>query len=495
MKWQQELPRCLYKRRSIKLSTANELFNQPLQVINIGTSKFKEDLDLQGVETIQVDWQPPAGGNLQLLEALDFFQGNEKVEKANQESIQRIKDAHPFLIDIGLAIDVIPGMHSKKILHAGPPIAWENMAGPMQGAVIGALIFEGMAANEEQARALIDDGAIEFGSCNEHSTVGPMAGIVSPSMPVHIIENRTHGNRAYCSINEGLGKVLRFGAFSSDVIDRLKWLRDVFAPAMKKALVLTDGIDLKAIIAQALHMGDECHNRNKAATSLFYREMTDYFMQTDSKTDTLREVLRFIQNNEHYFLNLSMPACKASLDAGHGVPYSTVVTTMARNGIEFGIRISGLGEKEWFTAPANFIKGLYFPGYSEQDATRDLGDSAITETMGIGGFAMGGSPAIVQFVGGEVEDAIQYSEQMYDITVSENSNYSIPTLNFRGAAFGIDVRKVIETSILPVINTGMAHKVAGIGQIGAGIVHPPKECFEKGLLRFYKLYGEEEANE
>ena len=495
MKWQQELPRCLYKRRSIKLSTANELFNQPLQVINIGTSKFKEDLELQGVETIQVDWQPPAGGNLQLLEALDFFQENEKVEKANQESIQRIKDAHPFLIDIGLAIDVIPGMHSKKILHAGPPIAWENMAGPMQGAVIGALIFEGMAADEEQARALIEAGAIEFGSCNEHSTVGPMAGIVSPSMPVHIIENRTHGNRAYCTINEGLGKVLRFGAFSSDVIDRLKWLRDVFAPAMKKALVLTDGIDLKAIIAQALHMGDECHNRNKAATSLFYREMTDYFMQTDCKTDTLREVLRFIQNNEHYFLNLSMPACKASLDAGHGIPYSTVVTTMARNGVEFGIRISGLGDKEWFTAPANFIKGLYFPGYSEQDATRDLGDSAITETMGIGGFAMGGSPAIVQFVGGEVEDAIQYSEQMYDITVSENSNYAIPTLNFRGAAFGIDVRKVIETSILPVINTGMAHKVAGIGQIGAGIVHPPKECFEKGLLRFYKLYGEEEANE
>lgn len=353
------------------------------------------------------------------------------------------------------------------------------MAGPMQGAVIGALIFEGMAADEEQARALIDAGAIEFGSCNEHSTVGPMAGIVSPSMPVHIIENRTHGNRAYCTINEGLGKVLRFGAFSSDVIDRLKWLRDVFAPALKKALVLTDGIDLKAIIAQALHMGDECHNRNKAATSLFYREITDYLMQTDSKTDTLREVLRFIQNNEHYFLNLSMPACKASLDAGHGVPYSTVVTTMARNGVEFGIRISGLGDKEWFTAPANFIKGLYFPGYSEQDATRDLGDSAITETMGIGGFAMGGSPAIVQFVGGEVEDAIQYSEQMYDITVSENSNYAIPTLNFRGAAFGIDVRKVIETSILPVINTGMAHKVAGIGQIGAGIVHPPKECFEK----------------
>ncbi|MEK5332848.1 MULTISPECIES: YlbE family protein [unclassified Lysinibacillus] len=477
------------------MSTLNELFNQPLRVINIGTSKFKEDLDLQGIETIQVDWQPPAGGNIQLLKALDFFQDNEKVEKANQEAIQRIKDAHPFLIDIERAIDVIPSMHSKKILHSGPPIAWENMAGPMQGAIIGALIFEGMAANEEEAKALINAGEIEFGSCNEHLTVGPMAGIVSPSMPVHVIENRTHGNRAYCSINEGLGKVLRFGAFSSEVIDRLKWLRDVFAPALKKALVPTGGIDLKSITAQALHMGDECHNRNKAATSLFYREIADYFMQIEIETDTLREVLHFIQNNEHYFLNLSMPACKAALDAGHGVPYSTVVTTMARNGVEFGICISGLSEKEWFTAPANFIKGLFFPGYSEEEATRDLGDSAITETMGIGGFAMGGSPAIVQFVGGEVKDAIQYSEQMYEITVSENSNYSIPTLNFRGAAFGIDVKKVIETNILPVINTGIAHKVAGIGQIGAGIVHPPMACFEKGFLRFYEVYGEGAVNE
>ena len=495
MKWQQELHLCLCKRRLIKVSKLNELFNQPLQVINIGTSKFKEDLDMQGIDTIQVDWQPPAGGNLQLIEALDFFVDNEKVEKANQECIQRMKDAHPFLIDIGLAVDVIPGMHSKKVLHAGPPISWENMAGPMQGAIVGALIFEGMAANEDEARALIEAGEIELSPCNEHSTVGPMAGIVSPTMPVHVIENRTHGNNAYCSINEGLGKVLRFGAFSNEVIDRLKWLRDVFTPTLKKALVLTDGIDLKSITAQALHMGDECHNRNKAATSLFYREIADYFLQTDSETDILREVLRFIQNNEHYFLNLSMPACKAALDAGHGVPYSTVVTTMARNGVEFGIRISGLGEKEWFTAPANFIKGLYFPGYSEEDATRDLGDSAITETMGIGGFAMGGSPAIVQFVGGEVEDAIQYSEQMYEITVSENSHYSIPALNFRGAAFGIDVRKVIETSILPIINTGMAHKVAGIGQIGAGIVHPPIECFEQGFLHFYKVYGKDAANE
>lgn len=477
------------------MSTIGEIFNQPLRAINIGTSKFKEELDLQGVESVQVDWQPPAGGNIQLIEAVDFFQDNEKVEAANQEAIKRIKEAHPFLIDIDLAVNVIPGMHSKKILHAGPPIVWKNMAGPVQGAIIGALIFEGLANNEDEARALIDAGEIEFGPCHEHSTVGPMAGVVSASMPVHVIENRTHGNRAYCTVNEGLGKVLRFGAFSDEVIDRLKWIKDVYAPALKNALALTDGVDLKSITAQALHMGDECHNRNKASTSIFYRDIADFFLQTDLDKKELREVMNFIQNNEHYFLNLSMPACKSALDAGHWVPYSTVVTTMARNGVEFGIRISGLGEKEWFTAPANFVKGLFFPGFSEDDAAPDLGDSAITETMGIGGFAMGGSPAIVQFVGGEVEDAIAYSEQMYDITAGENSNYSIPTLNFRGSAFGIDVRKVIETGVLPVINTGMAHKVAGVGQIGAGIVHPPKACFEKGLLRFHTVYGEDGINE
>ncbi len=466
------------------------LFSQPLKVVNIGTSTFKKDLDLQKTEAVQYDWRPPAGGNIQLIEALDMFIDSDSVQDANEEAIKRIKDAHPFLIDIDQAKNVIPGMHEKKILHSGPPISWDNMCGPVKGAIIGALMYEGLAADEREATALIKRGEIEFAPANEYQAVGPMAGIISPSMPVHVIENRTHGNRAYCTVNEGLGKVLRFGANSKEVLDRLKWIETTFAPALKKAIALSDGIDLKSITSQALHMGDECHNRNKASTSLFYREIIDYFLQTDLTQAELRDVVGFIKNNEHYFLNLSMPASKSALDAAHGVPYSTVVTTMARNGVEFGIRVSGLGEKEWFTAPANYVKGLFFPGYTEEDAAPDLGDSTITETMGIGGFAMGGSPAIVQFVGGDVEDAISYSEQMYEITVGENTNYSIPTLNFRGGAYGIDIRKVIETNILPVINTGMAHKEAGVGQVGAGIVHPPKACFEQALLRFKETYEE-----
>src|SRR5690625_4118523 len=416
---------------------------------------------------------------------------DQKIETANQEAIERIMNSQPLLVDIDQAINVIPGMHEKKILHAGPPIEWERMCGPQQGAVIGALIYEGLAKDEEAARQLAESGEIDFSPCNEHATVGPMAGVVSPSMPVHIVENTTYGNQAYCTVNEGLGKVLRFGAFSSEVLDRLKWIEETYAPALKKALNVSEGIDLKSLTAQALHMGDECHNRNKASTSLFYREIALSFLKTNLAKEEINEVLQFIQDNEHYFLNLSMPACKSSLDAAHGIENSTVVTTMCRNGVEFGIRVSGMGEKEWFTGPAEHVNGLFFPGYTNDDAALDMGDSAITETMGIGGFSMGGAPAIVQFVGGDVSDAIGYSEQMFEITVGENSNYSIPTLNFRGSALGIDIRKVIDTNIRPVINSGVAHKVAGIGQIGAGIVHPPKDCFDKALIAFSNKYKEE----
>ncbi|WP_202710252.1 DUF1116 domain-containing protein [Sporosalibacterium faouarense] len=463
----------------------DKLFSEKLKVINIGTSKFKDDIELQNEEVIQVDWNPPARGNIELIKALDDISNNNKINDANEKAIKIIKESHPVLIDVDIAINVIPGMKKNLILHAGPPIKWERMCGPMQGAIVGALIYEGLAKNEEEARELAASGKIEFAPCHEHNSVGPMAGVVSPSMPVHVVYNKTYGNYGYCTINEGLGKVLRYGAFSDEVINRLKWIEKKLAPTLKAALALIeDGIDLKSIIAQAVHMGDECHNRNKAATSLFFREIAPYLIASNTDNETLVEVIKFMKGNDHYFLNLSMPSCKVSLDAAQGIDNSTIVTTMARNGVDFGIRVSGLGEKQWFTAPANMVKGLLFPGYKEDDASPDIGDSTITETMGIGGFVMGGAPAIVQFVGGTVVDAINYSEQMYEITDGENTNYSIPTLDFRGSALGINIAKVVETGILPIINTGMAHKVAGVGQIGAGIVHPPIECFEKAILEF-----------
>lgn len=404
----------------------------------------------------------------------------EKINQANAEALKRILGAQPTLVGMGTAGEDIPGMTKKTILHAGPPVTWDKMCGPVRGAVIGGLIYEGLAANKEEAKKLAASGEITFDSCHHHNAVGPMAGIVTYSMPVWKVVNKTSGNYAYCTVNEGLGKVLRFGAFGDEVIDRLKWIQNEFYPIVKEAIAIHGEINLKTMIAQVLQMGDEGHNRNKAGTSLLIRELAPAIAQTHFPLEKIVKVLEFLNSNDHTFLNLTMPACKSTMDPVGNIPYCTIVYTMARNGTEFGIRVSGFGNR-WFTAPAEIIDGLYFPGYTQADANPDVGDSCITETTGIGGFCMAAAPAIVQFVGGTVADSIKYSTQMYEITEGEGNTYQIPALNFRGSATGIDIRKVIETGIRPIINTGIAHKDMGVGQVGAGIVSPPMKCFEDAL--------------
>lgn len=462
-----------------------------LHFLNIGTSIFYEDLKHQNQKVSQVNWTPLAGGDQSLIEALDFLSQDERVKAANEKAISIVLSGHPYLVDMGLAKDMIEGFHENLILYAGPPIRWDQMCGPMQGAVIGALLYEKKANNAEEAKALAASGQIEFAPAHHYNAVGPMAGVISASMPVHVVLNKAFGNKAYCTVNEGLGKVLRFGAYDESVITRLNWIKEELLPVMK-ATVLSyeEGIDLKSLIAQALQMGDECHNRNKAATSLFFREVVPAILKTPFNKDHHERVIRFIQNNDHYFLNLSMPAAKSIMEAAHGIPYSTLVTTMARNGVDFGLRVSGMGEQTWFVSPANFVQGLLFAGYSDDDANPDLGDSTITETSGIGGFAMGASPAITQFVGGNVEDAMAYTYSMFKITMKENASFALPALNFVGTPTGIDVIKVVKRGILPIINTGIAHKEAGIGQIGAGVVTPPMACFNQALKACHKQFKE-----
>ncbi len=409
------------------------------------------------------------------------------ISEANQEAVKRIQNAEPELIGIGTAGEDLPGMKDKMILHAGPPVEWEDMSGPMKGAIIGALIYEGWADDEEEAEKLAGSGEITYDPCHHHNAVGPMTGVVSPSMPVWIVENKSYGNKAYCTLNEGLGKVLRFGANGPDVIEKLKWMENTLAPILADALEKAESINLKNITSQALHMGDEVHNRNKAGTAIFIREITPYLLQTDHSKKDISDVVEFMGGNEHFYLNLSMPASKATMDAAHGIEESTVITALARNGVEFGIRVSGLGD-QWFTGPAQVVDGMFFPGYSQEDACRDIGDSTISETAAVGGFAMGAAPAIVGFVGGDVNDAVEFTENMYEITLAENENYSIPYLDFRGTPTAIDIRKVVETGILPAINTGIAHKEPGIGQIGAGLVDPPRNCFEDAVRAFAKKY-------
>ena len=404
----------------------------------------------------------------------------EKINQANAEALKRILGAQPTLVGMGTAGEDIPGMTKKTILHAGPPVTWDKMCGPVRGAIIGGLIYEGLASNKEEAEKLAASGEITFDSCHHHNAVGPMAGIVTYSMPVWKVVNKTYGNYAYCTFNEGLSKVLRFGAFGDEVITRLKWLQNTLYPIIKEALEIHGEINLKTMIAQVLQMGDEGHNRNKAGTSLLIREIAPAIVATHFSQEEKIEALKFLNSNDHTFLNLTMPACKSTMDPVGNIPYSTIVYTMARNGTEFGIRVSGLGNR-WFTAPAEIIDGLYFPGCTSSGANPDVGDSCITETTGIGGFCMAAAPAIVQFVGGTVADSIKYSTQMYEITEGEGNTYQIPALNFRGSATGIDIRKVIETGIRPIINTGIAAKEMGVGQVGAGLVSPPMKCFEDAL--------------
>jgi len=452
----------------------NDIFGKDLTVVNVGLAGMAKSVGDQGVKVIDLDWQPPKDGIARLRQT----QSGLSMDAANQEVVSRIQRGQAVLVGMGIARDVIPGMHDRMILHAGPPIEWERMCGPTRGAVMGALIYEGLAQDETEAAKLAASGAIEFSPCHHHHGVGPMAGVVSPSMPVWILENKTFGNHAYCTLNEGLGKVLRYGGMGPEVYARLKWMATDLYPTLDRALqTLPNGIDIKSLIAQALHMGDECHNRNRAATSLFLRAIGPALARTNKDNEVLAKVIEFIDRNDHFFLNLSMPAGKAMLEAAEGVEGSTIVTVMARNGTDFGIRLASMPER-WFVAPAGQVQGLYFPQYTEKDANPDIGDSTITETAGYGGMAMAAAPAITQFVGGTPQMATQNTLEMYEITFSEHENLTIPAFNFRGTPLGIDVRKVMETGILPRINTGIAHKDPGVGMVGAGILRAPEKCFK-----------------
>jgi hypothetical protein len=410
------------------------------------------------------------------------------IEKANAEACERMMEARPVLVGLGKARDVIPGMREDLLLHAGPPITWERASGPMRGAITGALIFEGKAKDEAQARELVESGQIELDPCHHHQTVGPMAGVTSPSMSVYILENRTHGNKSYSNLNEGYGKVLRYGAYSEEVLDRLRWMEEVMAPVLANAIEASGGLDIRALLAEALHMGDEGHNRNKAGSILYTTKLAPFVAKGAPNPTVAAKVLQTLGDNALSVLNPVMAACKGMVDAAHGIEGSTVVTVMARNGTDFGIRVGGLGDR-WFTAPVAVPQGLYFPGFTAEDASGDIGDSTITETAGIGGFAMASAPAIVTFVSGTPKDALNATLEMYEITYVEHKYFTMPPLDFRGTPTGIDIRKVVEKGITPRVNTGIAHREPGVGQVGAGLVRPPMAMFEEAVVAFAQEYG------
>ncbi|HKA50018.1 MAG TPA: DUF1116 domain-containing protein [Candidatus Dormibacteraeota bacterium] len=420
-----------------------------IRAVTAGAAMLADQL---GADQLRVDWRPP----------IERLSPDPTVEAGNRDAVGRMLAARPAWVGVGVAAEVIPSMRSDLMLHSGPPLRLDRASGPMRGALEGALRLEGRSS-------------ADLDPCHHHMAVGPMAGVISPSMPVVIVEDRTSGLRAYSNINEGLGKVLRYGANDETVLERLRWLARVLAPDLARALE-AGPIDIAGINQKALQMGDELHNRHRAATSLLFRELALRGLPTES--------LRFIDQNDYFYLNLAMAGAKAACEAAAGVVASTLVVTMARNGTEFGVRVSGEPSR-WFTAPAEVPVGLFLGSYTQEDANPDIGDSAITETYGLGGFAMAAAPAITAVVGGTARSALDATLEMYEITLAENPQHQIAALDFRGSPTGIDVRRVVETGIQPLINTGIAHRQAGIGQVGAGLVRAPLEPFV-AAFRYFK---------
>lgn len=466
------------------------MFNDVLSVISVGVAALDEGATGGGAALTRLDWQPAGDATAELAWRLAQLVGDKEdqecfgsvIDRANLEAVNRVIAAEPVWVDVALhARDVWPDL-GRTLLHAGPPISWEKMCGPMRGAVVGAILYEGWASSPPHAEALASRGEVKFSPCHEHGAVGPMSGIISPSMPLVVVRNRTAGNLAYAPFMESGGReTLRFGAYTQPVLDHLRWIEETVASTLRAAVrSAPDGLPLQPIISQALHMGDDVHNRNTAASLILLRWVACELAKGELDRAVVADVLKMIRNDDMFFLSLSMAACKSTMDAAHGVPNSSMVTAMARNGVEVGIRVSGLGER-WFTGVAEIPKGLYLPGFSEADANPDIGDSAITETAGLGAFAMAAAPAMVQFVGGTPSDALRYSTEMKQIAIARNPGFTLPALDFIGAPVGIDVRRVLDENTRPVINTATAHREPGKGIIGAGIVRAPLACFTTAL--------------
>jgi len=460
----------------------SSIIDKKIKVASVGLDSFFNDLKNEGANAVKVDWKPPAGGSPAALKVLEDLEC-EEVDQANEKAIKAVLSAEPKLVGLAMAKDVIPELKGIALSHAGPPISWERMSGPLKGAVIGAAIYEGWIKKESEIDELIKGEQIKFMADHDVSAVGPMAGVISPNMPVYIVQNVTSGNRAYTNFNEGVGKVLRYGAYGKEVIDRLNWMKDTLYPMFKEGLSRSGPLNLKPIMSQSLQMGDELHTRNVASTLLFIKEMAPYITGGGFTSSQISQAISFIGGNNLFFLNLAMAAGKATMDAASGISKSTLVTALSRNGTDFGIKVSGLG-KEWFTAPAPVPKTLFFPGFKEDDANPDIGDSAIMETNGFGAFSSAASPAVTQVVGSSVSEAIRVTRRMYEITMVRDKSFPIPILNFEGIPRGIDLRLVIETSIAPTINTGVAHRLPGMGTVGFGIVDAPLGAFDKALQRF-----------
>ena len=397
--------------------------------------------------------------------------------EANQQAFERMTSADPVLTDVRPAGEVVPGMASHTILTSGAPMPWEAFRGGQRRAIINGALFEGLASDVQDAEEKLGDGRIQVEACHEHGGVGSVAGIYTASMPVFVVENVHGGNRACCNFFEGPSRMrLNYGVYNEEVRDGLLFIQAVIAPTIAAAVRASGGISPRSIIRRALHMGDEMHSRNTAATLLFTRELVPHFLRnTVVSKDAIGQTLQFLAASDYFFLRLAMAASKASADAAHGIIGSTVVTAMTISCRGFAIRVSGLGD-QWFQGPHAVVEARLFDGFTPDDIEWMGGESHITETVGLGGFAQAAAFGLQAYQGGSAQEMVAMNLAMYDITVGEHPEYKIPYFGFRGTPTGIDLVRVLRTGVTPVIDGGLAGKDGG--QIGAGILRAPIECFE-----------------
>lgn len=410
-------------------------------------------------------------------------------QQANIQALDRLRSSRPVLTRLISAQASAPRLAPNTITHAGPPIRWESMCGPMRGAIIAGILFEGWAKTPAEAHHLVQEGAVTFLPNHAVRRVAPMAGVITPSMPLLEVTNVTFGNKAYVPIHEGLGQSTGFGAYSPQVLHRLTWIAQVLSPALSSLLAAHGPIPLLPFLQGGLAMGDELHQRNLGASALFFRHIAPLLVTTAPERAHLPSIFSYFAEQEHFFLNLAMASAKAAADSIRDIPFCTLVTAMSRNGVNFGIQVSALGD-QWLEAPCSPPVGLFFPNYGVGDANPDLGDSAILEVWGLGGAAMGSAPAVLPFLGGGgAREAAHITEELDLITAGTNDALPIPAMGSRGVPTGIDIISVVETGITPLINTGIAHRLPGIGQIGAGAIRAPLSCFEQALLAYGASIG------
>jgi len=425
-------------------------------------------------------------GGVDVLKAL---LADPRIDEANAQAFERLTTADPVVVDVARAGDVLPGYQPHLILTSGAPMPWDQYHGGQREALIGGAQFEGLATTRDEAIAKLDSGEITVGSCHDYSAVGSLAGIYTASMPVFVVENRTTGGRGFCNFYEGNEpRRLNYGCYDEGVHQRLLHVNEVLAPVIGEAIRRQGGVDLTPLMAKALRMGDELHSRNAAASLLFTRELLPALMaMTREGHPKVVDTALHIADNDYFFLRLSMAAAKATADAAVGIPYSTVVTAMAFSCTGFSIRVSSTGN-QWFTGPPPLTQGRLFPGHTEDEITWMGGESPITETIGLGGFAQACAFPLQNYQGGSARIMMDRNEEMYTITVGENPDYAIPVFDFRGTPTGIDIRKVLQTGILPLMDVGLAGRDGG--QIGAGIIRAPRECFELAAMAVATGEGE-----